>query len=98
MSDPVDLLERAASNLEEMAFGFGAQEFWLRDVGRADLSAGAVAWAKKMGPKVASSLIDLLRQMAVVYDQDPMPRVGYGPGEPHDSPVLRFARLILDER
>lgn len=97
MSDPVDLLERAASKLEGLASA-------LPEFGGMHGVEGNAAWTDWldlfiMRPnEVAGSLVEWLRVSAEVYDQDPVPRVGYGPGEKHDSPVLRFARLVLEER
>lgn len=131
MSDPVDLLDRAASKLEEMARGARLGPWrWEGDFPRRecpcdplevdhgpklvsedsfevikaygyggsglDMDDGDGYWIAAMSPLVAAPLAEWLREMSLIYEEDPVPRVGYGPGEPYDSPALRFARLILD--
>jgi hypothetical protein len=96
---PSALLERAAAELERRAADFGPPEYWLREVRGADMSQAGAAWAKLVGPPVASPLVELLR---AARDDIAAWEPG-GEGFMFDqavrrhAPALRFARIVLGE-
>lgn len=92
MTDPWDILNRAAVELGEVAKA-APGDFWDLEIRGADLSQGGAAWAALLAPAACEPLVDWLLAEARFVRRNHATMHG----DVEHLPSLRFARMILGE-